>query len=624
MLVTVQYSGSPQPSRGQWGEVGWEELTDGVIVAGQPDGAPSWFPCNDRPNDKASYRLTVSAESAYLVVANGRLVDKQVGGSRTTWVYDQPQPMSTYLATVQIGRYVEWSAHGSAVPVTIVAPPSRRRVAEHDLGRQAQMLEVFQQLFGPYPFAGYTAVVTDDDLEIPLEAQGLSIFGANHVDGQSGSERLVAHELAHQWFGNSLTVDRWQDIWLHEGFACYAEWLWAERADGRPAAAAAREAWERLAALPQDLVLGDPGPDLMFDDRLYKRGALLLHALRVTVGDDCFFDAAAWLDGSTPARVGQHGDVPGARGRTRRRAGGRGARRLARRAGSASLAELAARSQSSAWRTWTRAGCSASSARQAAYPGPTSRSVSCATDGDRSSGHANSRGRSNGGLTTTRRGSRASPSPVAFSTDSLRTQTRARPAAASAGPTCASQRPLPRVERHVVEAGKGGASHRLHVDAHRSGREAATSTRSPAWARLRCTGGQPSGVTATGRPCGPPHRAQVKVSATAAGSSDQHPATTRRSKACPATKRSRSSELPSEASLACSRSVSIPVRRADRCGRPHTTSTTPMATPVMMPWGHGEPRRDVRAPATHPSGVSPGPTFRQRMGGLDESDPPDR
>ena len=166
------------------------------------------------------------------------------------------------------------------------------------------MLEVFQQLFGPYPFAGYTAVVTDDDLEIPLEAQGLSIFGANHVDGQSGSERLVAHELAHQWFGNSLTVDRWQDIWLHEGFACYAEWLWAERADGRPAATAAREAWERLAGLPQDLVLGDPGPDLMFDDRLYKRGALLLHALRVTVGDDCFFDL---LRGWTAAH--RHGSV---------------------------------------------------------------------------------------------------------------------------------------------------------------------------------------------------------------------------------------------------------------------------------------------------------------------------
>jgi aminopeptidase N len=289
-VLTIGYSGAPRPSDGSWGEVGWEELTDGVIVAGQPDGAPSWYPCNDRPGDKASYRVAVTTESPYTVVANGVPVERRVGGSRTTWVFDQPEPMSTYLATVQIGRYVEWRAPGAPVPLAVVAPPRLRQVAEHDLARQAQMVSVFEELFGPYPFARYTAVVTDDDLEIPLEAQGLSVFGANHLDGRRGSERLVAHELAHQWFGNSLTVGRWQDIWLHEGFACYAEWLWAEHADGPTADVAAARAWARLDRLPQDLVLADPGPALMFDDRLYKRGALLLHALRRTVGDACFFD----------------------------------------------------------------------------------------------------------------------------------------------------------------------------------------------------------------------------------------------------------------------------------------------------------------------------------------------
>ena len=100
------------------------------------------------------------------------------------------------------------------------------------------MIALFEGLFGPYPFDAYTVVVTDDDLEIPLEAQGLSVFGANHMDGRRGSERLVAHELAHQWFGNSLTVGLWRDIWLHEGFACYAEWLWSEASGGRTAARA--------------------------------------------------------------------------------------------------------------------------------------------------------------------------------------------------------------------------------------------------------------------------------------------------------------------------------------------------------------------------------------------------
>jgi aminopeptidase len=289
-LVSVRYAGQPRPLRSTWGSVGWEELSDGVIVAGQPAGAPSWFPCNDRPDSKAPYRIEVTTESAYHVVANGRLVDQRPGASRTTWVYEQTQPMATYLATVQIGRYESRSLEGSPVPQLLVAPPVIRAAASRDFGRQGDMLRFYTEVFGRYPFDAYTVVVTRDPLEIPLEAQGLSVFGANHVDGERGYERLVAHELAHQWFGNSLTVRRWQDIWLHEGFACYAEWLWSERSGGASADEHARRHHRRLAGLEQDLVIADPGPDLMFDDRLYKRGALALHALRRTLGDDAFLD----------------------------------------------------------------------------------------------------------------------------------------------------------------------------------------------------------------------------------------------------------------------------------------------------------------------------------------------
>ena len=289
LVVDVRWSGRPQPLDGRWGEVGWEELSDGVIVAGQPDGAPTWFPCNDHPSDKASYRIAVTTESGYHVVANGVLLERRSGGSRTTWVYEQAEPMASYLATVQIGRYEAWELAATPVPQTMVVPPELADQAGHDLSRSPRMLEVFSALFGPYPFAGYTVVVTDDELEIPLEAQGISVFGANHVDGARGSERLVAHELAHQWFGNSLTVARWQDLWLNEGFACYAEWLWSEHCGGDSAHEHATAAWTRLSQLDQDLLLADPGPDLMFDDRLYKRGALTLHALRLRLGDGSFF-----------------------------------------------------------------------------------------------------------------------------------------------------------------------------------------------------------------------------------------------------------------------------------------------------------------------------------------------
>jgi aminopeptidase len=150
------------------------------------------------------------------------------------------------------------------------------------------MMTVFEKLFGRFPYPQYTVVVTDDDLEIPIEAQSISIFGAD-ILGDDGEERLIAHELAHQWFGNCLTADAWQHIWLHEGFACYAEWLWSEESGGPSTARLAARHHERLANLPQDLVIADPGPQLMFDDRLYKRGALTLHALRGTVGDTTFF-----------------------------------------------------------------------------------------------------------------------------------------------------------------------------------------------------------------------------------------------------------------------------------------------------------------------------------------------
>ncbi|QLL07273.1 M1 family metallopeptidase [Mycobacterium vicinigordonae] len=290
MSVVVRYSGHPKPLRTLWGEVGFEELTEGALVAGQPNGAASWFPCNDHPSAKAAFQIQVSTENAYRVVANGKLVSRRVRASQTVWTYEQPEPTSTYLITLQIGVYELTRLTRTPVTIRAALPERLTKDFDHDFGRQPEMMKLFVELFGPYPLSdGYTVVVTDDSLEIPLEAQGISIFGANHCDGTGDSERLIAHELAHQWFGNSVTARRWRDIWLHEGFACYAEWLWSEHSGGPSADELADEFHEELRAQQQDLLLTDPGPRRMFDDRVYKRGALTLHALRERLGDTKFF-----------------------------------------------------------------------------------------------------------------------------------------------------------------------------------------------------------------------------------------------------------------------------------------------------------------------------------------------
>ena len=185
VVLEIVYRGAPRPTSSRYGGLGWEQLADGVLVASQPTGAPSWFPCNDRPDQKASYRIQVTTASQYRVVANGRLAGVAHSGSSSTWTFVQDAPMASYLATVQIGPYqrVELSGQDGGVPLLLVAPARRLEAARAALAQQDPMVALFGRLFGPYPFGAYTVVVTEDRLEIPVEAQGVSMFGSNHMDG---------------------------------------------------------------------------------------------------------------------------------------------------------------------------------------------------------------------------------------------------------------------------------------------------------------------------------------------------------------------------------------------------------------------------------------------------------
>ncbi|MEU6234649.1 M1 family metallopeptidase [Kitasatospora sp. NPDC047058] len=288
--VEVHYTGNPRPVRSPWGGLGWEELTDGALVASQPVGAPSWFPCNDRPADKATYQIAVTTPSPYTVVVGGRPLTRTTRASSTTWVYEQSAPTSTYLVTVSIGPYLPVVlADRPGVRQTGYVPERLAGAFAADFDRQPRMMAYFEEVFGPYPFGEYAVVLADEELDVPVEAQGVATFGTNHLGGGWDRERLIAHELAHQWFGNSVSIADWSHIWLNEGLAKYAEWLWSEYSGGPSAASHAAIAHALLSGLPQDLRLGNPGRKLMFDDRLYQRGGLTVHALRTAVGDPAFF-----------------------------------------------------------------------------------------------------------------------------------------------------------------------------------------------------------------------------------------------------------------------------------------------------------------------------------------------
>ncbi len=226
--VEIDYAGAPSPRRSRWGTVGWEELTDGALVAGQPTGAPTWFPCNDRPDDRARMRIEITVDDGYTAVATGVAGPVTRRGGQVTSVFTSDVPTATYLAAVHVGRYrtTALPRSGDVPAVSVTAPPALAAAADRAFRAVPEMLGLFERAFGPYPQDACALVVTADELEIPLEAQGLAVFGMNHL--VPAAQRLIAHELAHQWFGNSVGLARWSDIWLNEGFACYAEWLWSE------------------------------------------------------------------------------------------------------------------------------------------------------------------------------------------------------------------------------------------------------------------------------------------------------------------------------------------------------------------------------------------------------------
>ncbi|WP_063799450.1 M1 family metallopeptidase, partial [Streptomyces niveiscabiei] len=293
--TTVRYSGTPQTITDPDGsEEGWLPTADGAVALGEPVGSMAWFPGSHHPSDKATYDLRVTVPEGLTAVSNGELVsEKAAGAGRRTFAWRTGEPMASYLAMLAVGKFEVRRTAVDGLPVYSAVDTTQVAASRAVVGRLGDVLDWAAYNFGPYPFRSAGVVVgRAGDAGYALETQNRPFFpGPPELS-------LLVHEFAHQWFGDSVTPRTWRDMWLNEGFATYAEWLWSEDHDGDTAQeifdavyagdyyddAEANEAiW---AFAPGD----PPGAEQISDPPVYMRGALVVHRIRQILGDDAFYD----------------------------------------------------------------------------------------------------------------------------------------------------------------------------------------------------------------------------------------------------------------------------------------------------------------------------------------------
>ena len=285
--TTVDYAGTPSVVTDPDGSIeGWIPTDDGAFVVNEPQGSPAWFPCNDNPRDKATYDFSISVPDGLTALANGVLVSNASSGGKTTWVWKETDPMATYLSTATLGKFDLTISKVGNIPSYVAVDPQLAK--GQVLSKLPEAVQLYSSIYGPYPFNAVGAIVDSaKNVGYSLETQTKPNFPG------TPDELTLVHELSHMWFGDSLTLTKWPDIWLHEGFATWSEWIWNERQGNKPAAQKFKQLYDSHPA--SDTPFWGPAvdnftdPALLFNGTVYDRGGMTLEALREKIGDLAFF-----------------------------------------------------------------------------------------------------------------------------------------------------------------------------------------------------------------------------------------------------------------------------------------------------------------------------------------------
>jgi aminopeptidase N len=284
--VTIDYAGTPQVVTDPDQSIeGWVPTDDGAFVVNEPQGSPAWYPVNDNPRDKATYDFSITVPAGLTALANGVLVSSGTTGGKTTWVWRETDLMAPHLATATLGRFDVTISKVGNIPSYVAIDPTLP--SGNVFRKLPEIVKFYESIYGPYPFNAVGSIA--DDAKVvgySLETQTKPVYD------RMPDETTVAHEISHMWYGDSVTLTQWPDIWLHEGFATWSEWIWSEHSGQKTA----QKFFDNLYNTPaQDTAFWTPppanpgSPVFLFNGTIYDRGAMTLQALRQKVGDFAFF-----------------------------------------------------------------------------------------------------------------------------------------------------------------------------------------------------------------------------------------------------------------------------------------------------------------------------------------------